>query len=94
MKHAIIVWVIVWALLVATVSCTRADESNPHQIMEDMLDSYTYMSYSEHVEPFDFHRWSGYETQWNLSCVKLDMLTKIDLTPEKCKNLFLLYWGL
>lgn len=95
MKQAIIVWVVFWALLVATVSCTRAyDWNNPHQIMTDMLDSYSYMSYAQHVEPFDFHTYSGYETQRNLSCEKLDQLTKIDLTPEKCKRLFLLYWKL
>jgi nitrous oxide reductase accessory protein NosL len=87
--------VIIRAAFVALVSCTRAyDGNNPRQIMIDMLDAYSYMSYAEHVEPFDFHKWSGYELQRNLSCEKLDTMTKIDLTPEKCKGLFLLYWGL
>lgn len=87
--------VFIWAASIALlVSCQRVkayDWNNPHQIMNDMLDAYSYMSYAYHVKPFDFHKWSGYETQWNLSCAKLDMLTKVDLTPEKCKGLFLLY---
>lgn len=83
---------LLWLFLIVVSSKVKAyDWSNPGQIMIDMLDSYSYMSYAQHVEPFDFHKWSGYETQRNLSCEKLDAMTKIDLTPEKCRGLFLLY---
>lgn len=96
MKKAIVVGIIIWLLLVATVSCSRAyDWSNPHQIMQDMLDSYTYMSYAQHVQPFDFHKWSWYEQQWAFSCEKLGKMTKKGSISDKmCKDVFLYYWWL
>lgn len=84
-----------WSFMWDQVYSVYLERSNhiheAEQIMEDMLDSYSYMSYAYHVEPFDFHKWSGYELQWELSCEKLDKFTTIDLTPKKCKWVFLIY---
>jgi hypothetical protein len=94
--RTLLIWIIAWLILVAIAYSIPAKAQevyhpNPHTIMADMLDSYSYMSYAEHVEPFDFHTWSGYERQWSLSCELLDMMTKTDLSDEMCRKIFLYY---
>jgi hypothetical protein len=60
--------------------------------MEDLLDSYSYMSYAVFEEPFDFHKYSGYELQRNLGCEKLGKMTsKWEISDDMCMKIFIYY---